>query len=106
MIEASISAVPGLLAAFLIFAALFALPTAFLLRAHGKPWRLPTALAVYAAGIVSVTLMPGNAGLEAAQCDMGSPIHFAASPRIAPSVTLCGERPFSFSSAACVPRCS
>ncbi|MEU4166967.1 VanZ family protein [Streptomyces sp. NPDC026665] len=75
MIEASISAVPGLATAFLIFSALFALPTAFLLRARGKPWRLPTALAVYMAGILSVTTLPGSAGLEAAQCDIGAPIH-------------------------------
>ncbi|MFD8615593.1 hypothetical protein ACFV09_43095, partial [Streptomyces sp. NPDC059631] len=75
MIEASISAVPGLVAAFLVFGALFALPTVFLLKARSKPWRLPTALAVYVAGILSVTTLPGSAGLEAAQCDMGAPIH-------------------------------
>ncbi|MEU0060036.1 VanZ family protein [Streptomyces sp. NPDC006334] len=75
MIEASISAVPGLVAVFLIFGALFALPTAFLLKSRNKPWRLPTTLAVYVAGILSVTALPGNAGLEVAQCDMGAPIH-------------------------------
>ncbi|MFF4756811.1 VanZ family protein [Streptomyces sp. NPDC002514] len=75
MIEASIAAVPGLVAGFLILGALFALPTAFLAKARNRPWQPVTALAVYVAGILSVTLLPGDAGLEAAQCDTGAPLH-------------------------------
>ncbi|MCK8434178.1 VanZ family protein [Streptomyces sp. D2-8] len=69
MIEASVSAVPRLLVSFLILAALLAVPTAFVAKAREKPWPLRTALAVSLAGIVAVTLLPGNAGLEVGQCD-------------------------------------
>ncbi|MHC5902933.1 VanZ family protein [Streptomyces sp. S6] len=75
MIEASISAVPGLVATFLVSGALLAVPVAFLMKSRGKPWRLSVTFSAYVAGILSVTLLPGNAGLEAAQCDVGAPVH-------------------------------
>ncbi|MEU0384354.1 VanZ family protein [Streptomyces chartreusis] len=69
MIEASVSAVPRLLASFLIIATLLAVPTALVAKAKKKPWPLRTALAVCLAGIIAITLLPGNAGLEPGQCD-------------------------------------
>ncbi|MCQ9179913.1 VanZ family protein [Streptomyces sp. IBSBF 2953] len=79
MIEASISAVPGLITSFLILAAFVAVPTALVAKARNKPWAMPTAVAVYLAGIIAVTLMPGNAGLETGQCDTGIPTHLFTS---------------------------
>ncbi|GGS04908.1 hypothetical protein GCM10010269_49860 [Streptomyces humidus] len=73
MIQASISAVPGLIVSFLILAALVAAPTALVAKARSKPWPLRTALAVYLVGIAAVTLLPGDAGLESWQCDTGMP---------------------------------
>jgi glycopeptide antibiotics resistance protein len=73
VIEASISAVPGLIVSFLILAVLVAVPTALVAKARKKPWHLRTALACYLAGIVAVTLLPGDAGLESWQCDTGMP---------------------------------
>ncbi|EKX66857.1 VanZ family protein [Streptomyces ipomoeae] len=75
MIEASISAVPGLVVTFLVLGTLFGFLTAFLAKSRNRPWQFPTALAIYVAGILSVTLLPGDAGLEAAQCDAGAPVH-------------------------------
>ncbi|MER5858255.1 VanZ family protein [Streptomyces sp900105245] len=80
MIKASISAVPGLVAVFLVLGTLFALPTAFLARARAVPWQPPAAFAAYVAGILTVTLLPGNAGLEDAQCDAGAPLHLLTDP--------------------------
>ncbi|MGW7166607.1 VanZ family protein [Streptomyces sp. NPDC054884] len=79
MIEASIAAVPGLIVSFLILAALIAVPTAFVAKARGKPWALRTTLAAYLAGILAVTLLPGDAGLESWQCDTGAPTHLFTS---------------------------
>ncbi|MBK3626818.1 VanZ family protein [Streptomyces sp. MBT49] len=79
MIEASISAVPGLIVSFLILAALIAAPTALVAKARNKPWPLRTALAVYLAGILAVTLLPGDAGLQSWQCDTGTPTHLFTS---------------------------
>ncbi|MFF1309193.1 VanZ family protein [Streptomyces sp. NPDC058307] len=79
MIEASIKAVPGLIVIFLILAALVGAPTALIAKARNKPWPLGTALATYVVGIVSVTLLPGDAGLEAGQCDTGVPEHLFTS---------------------------
>ncbi|MFR9800210.1 VanZ family protein [Streptomyces sp. MS06] len=75
MIEASVAAVPELVVGFLILSALLALPTAFLAKSRDRPWQPGTALAIYLAGILSVTLLPGDAGLEAGQCDTGAPLH-------------------------------
>ncbi|MFF4654783.1 VanZ family protein [Streptomyces sp. NPDC001381] len=75
MIEASVSAVPGLIVSFLVLAVSVAVPTAFVARARNKPWPLRTALAAYVAGIGAVTLLPGSAGLEPSQCDTGMPAH-------------------------------
>ncbi|MFJ4563959.1 VanZ family protein [Streptomyces caelestis] len=69
MIEASVSAVPRLLASFLILAMLLAVPTALVAKSRKKPWPLRTALAICLAGIVAVTLLPGDAGLDVGQCD-------------------------------------
>ncbi|MEV0220053.1 VanZ family protein [Streptomyces sp. NPDC050704] len=79
VIEASISAVPGLIAFFVILAALAAVPTVLVAKARSKPWPLRAALAVYLAGIVAVTLLPGDAGLESGQCDTGLPAHLFTS---------------------------
>ncbi|GAB1340125.1 hypothetical protein ACE1SV_67150 [Streptomyces sp. E-15] len=79
MIEASVSAVPRLIVSFLILAIVLAAPTALVARSRGKAWPIRTALAVYLAGIVTVTLLPGNAGLESGQCDVGMPIHLLTS---------------------------
>ncbi|MEU3242919.1 VanZ family protein [Streptomyces sp. NPDC006875] len=79
MIEASIKAVPGLIVSFLILAALVAGPTALVAKARNRPWPLRTAVAVYLAGIVAVTLLPGDAGLESGQCDTGMPAHLFTS---------------------------
>ncbi|TGZ18101.1 hypothetical protein DV517_30740 [Streptomyces sp. S816] len=79
MIEASISAVPGLVISFLVLGALLVLLTVSVARVWNKPWRLPAALALSIAGILSVTLLPGNGGLEAAQCDAGAPLHLFTS---------------------------
>ncbi|MEW2303007.1 VanZ family protein [Streptomyces sp. NPDC006655] len=79
MIEASIAAIPGLVASFLAIAVLLGLPTALVAKARGKPWPLRTALAVYLSGIIAVTLLAGNAGLKPGQCDTGAPIHLLTS---------------------------
>lgn len=75
VIEASISAVPGLIVSFVILAVLVAVPTALVAKARKKPWPLRTALAACLAGIFAVTLLPGDAGLESWQCDTGMPTH-------------------------------
>ena len=79
MIEASIAAVPGLILSFLILAVVLAVPTTLVAKARNKPWPLRTALAVYVAGVLAVTLLPGDAGLEAWQCDTGAPTHLFTS---------------------------
>ncbi|MDO0933117.1 VanZ family protein [Streptomyces sp. DG2A-72] len=79
MIEASIAAVPGLIVTFLVLAAIVAVPTALVAKARDNPWPLPVVLAVYIAGILAVTLLSGNAGLESNQCDTGAPIHLFTS---------------------------
>ncbi|MEU4876573.1 VanZ family protein [Streptomyces sp. NPDC021608] len=79
MIEASLSAVPGLVVSVLVLAVLTAAPTALVAKATGRPWPLRTALAVYLAGILAVTLLPGHAGLQPWQCDTGAPTHLFTS---------------------------
>ncbi|MEU0118782.1 hypothetical protein ABZ137_35180 [Streptomyces bobili] len=79
MIEASVAAVPGLIVSFLILAVVVALPTALVAKARKNPWFSPTALAVYLAGMLAVTLLPGDAGLESWQCDTGAPTHLLSS---------------------------
>ncbi|MBT2674475.1 VanZ family protein [Streptomyces sp. ISL-14] len=79
MIEASIAAVPGLIVSFLILAVVLALPTVLVAKARNKPWPLRAALAVYLAGILAVTLLPGDASLETWQCDTGAPTHLLTS---------------------------
>ncbi|MEH0544526.1 VanZ family protein [Streptomyces sp. B21-105] len=79
MIEASIAAVPGLIFSFLILAALIAVPTALVAKARKKPWPLRMAVAAYLAGILAVTLLPGDAGLQSWQCDTGAPTHLFTS---------------------------
>ncbi|MDQ0688411.1 hypothetical protein QF032_007448 [Streptomyces achromogenes] len=79
MIEASVAAVPGLLVSFLVLAAVVAVPTALVAKALGRPWPLRTALAVHLAGVLAVTLLPGDAGLQGWQCDTGAPSHLFTS---------------------------
>ncbi|QGZ52533.1 hypothetical protein GPZ77_33250 [Streptomyces sp. QHH-9511] len=79
MIEASVSALPGLIIAFLIISVLFAGPTILTAKIREKPVAVRASLAIYLAGIVAVTLMPGNAGLSPGQCDIGTPLHLLTS---------------------------
>ncbi|MFE2319046.1 VanZ family protein [Streptomyces sp. NPDC059441] len=79
MIKASIAAVPGLIVSFLILAALVGVPTVLVAKVRKKPWPLRTGLAIYVAGIIAVTLLPGDAGLESGQCDTGIPAHMFTS---------------------------
>ncbi|MER7149020.1 VanZ family protein [Streptomyces xanthochromogenes] len=79
MIKASISAVPGLIAAFLILTAVLAGLTVLAARKLGRPILLPALLATSIAGILTVTLLPGTAGVEAGQCDSGLPVHLLTS---------------------------
>ncbi|AVV47732.1 hypothetical protein C6376_27015 [Streptomyces sp. P3] len=48
-------------------------------KALGRPWPLRTALAVQLAGVLAVTLLPGDAGLQGWQCDTGAPSHLFTS---------------------------
>lgn len=74
MIKASIGAVPGLLAAFLVLAALFIVPVWYVARIRCRPVMVRALFAASVAGIVSVTLLPGNGSTgQGVVCDTGSP---------------------------------
>ncbi|MFI1702771.1 VanZ family protein [Streptomyces griseoruber] len=68
-----------MIASFLVLAVFVAVPTALVAKARGKPWPLRTVLAAYVAGIVAVTLLPGDAGMGSWQCDTGMPKHLFTS---------------------------
>ncbi|WP_240139960.1 VanZ family protein [Streptomyces sp. MUM 178J] len=72
MIEASIGAVPGLLAAFAVLWAMSAAVVALVSRRRERPVLLPVLAAGAVCGIVTVTLMPGMAGTAGESvCDAG-----------------------------------
>lgn len=80
VIEASIEAVPGLLASFLLLAALFALPVWLKTRKLGRPTALPTVFAFSLAGVTAVTLLPGGAGVSGkGVCDNGFSVTYLLS---------------------------
>ncbi|MEW2087622.1 VanZ family protein [Streptomyces sp. NPDC005283] len=80
MIEASIGAVSGLVPIFCVMAALFALPTVLIAKVRQRPAVMPALLAVSVAGVLAVTLLPGNAGTAMeGVCDMGRPTHLLTS---------------------------
>ncbi|WP_267243832.1 VanZ family protein [Streptomyces sp. PR69] len=72
MIEASIGAVPGLLAAFAVLWAMSAAVVALVTRSRDRPVLLPVLAAGAVCGIVTITLMPGMAGAAGeSACDTG-----------------------------------
>ncbi|MFJ2743600.1 VanZ family protein [Streptomyces sp. NPDC087440] len=79
MIEASIGAVPGLIVAFLVLAAMTAIPAALVSKSRGKPAVLPALAATAIAGVVTITLLPSGAGISPGQCDTGVPRHVLTS---------------------------
>jgi len=75
VIEASIGALPGLIPAFLIIAMILGIPSAIGAKAKGKPVGLSLLLAAALAGVLTVTLMPGDGGSgRAGICDVGLPV--------------------------------
>ncbi|MGI5252517.1 VanZ family protein [Actinacidiphila glaucinigra] len=62
MISASIDAISGVVIVFLVLAALFAFPTAFLARRKNASTTKSIAAAVFFAGAFAVTLTPGSVG--------------------------------------------
>lgn len=75
MIEASIGALPGLIPAFLIIAMMLGIPSAIAAKAKGKSVGLSLLLAAALAGVLTVTLMPGDGGSgRAGICDVGLPV--------------------------------
>ncbi|MFE9395633.1 VanZ family protein [Streptomyces flavidovirens] len=61
-------------------ATLFALPTALVAKARKRPVVIPTLFAASLAGVLAITLLPGNAGSAMDDmCDMGSPTHMLTS---------------------------
>ncbi|MEU7206111.1 VanZ family protein [Streptomyces sp. NPDC045470] len=74
MIEASVGALPGLIPAFLIAAALLGMPAFLIAKLKRRPVGLPLLLATFLAGVIAVTMMPGVAGTgQAKSCDTGLP---------------------------------
>ncbi|MFI0215419.1 VanZ family protein [Streptomyces lydicus] len=75
MIEASIGALPGLIPAFLIIAMVLGVPSAIGAKAKGKSVGLALLLAAALAGVLTVTLMPGDGGSgRVGICDVGLPL--------------------------------
>ncbi|WP_331446376.1 VanZ family protein [Streptomyces xanthochromogenes] len=79
MTKASISAVPGLIATFLVLAAVLAGLAVLAARKLDRPVMLPALLTTSIAEILTVTLLPGTSGVEAGQCDSGLPVHLLTS---------------------------
>ncbi|CAM5422017.1 hypothetical protein GCM10010329_00380 [Streptomyces spiroverticillatus] len=78
MIEASVNALPGVTALFLVLAALLALPAALWARARDRSPYLAAATAVLFAGALAVTLAPGhNAAPAERVCATGTSLHGA-----------------------------
>ncbi|GAB7033858.1 VanZ family protein [Streptomyces sp. NPDC021749] len=75
MIEASIGALPGLIPAFLIIAAIVGIPVALIARAHGGSVSLSLLFTAALAGVLTVTLTPGGGGSgQVGICDVGLPL--------------------------------
>ncbi|MFF8603930.1 VanZ family protein [Streptomyces sp. NPDC015232] len=95
MIEASIGAISGLFISFLVMAAVFAMPVALLARARNRPALLPASLATSIAGVLAVTLLPGNAGTAMdGICDFGKPVHLLTSTSALLNIGLFVPSPF------------
>ncbi|MHB6912736.1 hypothetical protein [Streptomyces sp. DB-54] len=60
MIKASISALPGLIPAFIVFAVILGLPAGMIARAKRKSITLSILFVAALAGVLTVTLMPGG----------------------------------------------
>ncbi|MCK7622548.1 VanZ family protein [Streptomyces sp. RS10V-4] len=74
MINASIGALPGLIPAFLVLAALLGAAAAAAARARGGPVALSALTAAALAGVLVVTLLPGGGGSgQTGFCDTGLP---------------------------------
>ncbi|MEU2436930.1 VanZ family protein [Streptomyces rubradiris] len=75
MIDASVQAIPGLLAWFVVIALCLTVPTVLIARARRKPITVRVLLAVCSAGILAVTLLPADGGPvgDGAVCDLSSP---------------------------------
>lgn len=75
MIEASIGALPGLIPAFLIIAAIVGVPVALIARAKGRSVSLSLLFTAALAGVLTVTLTPGDGGSgQVGICDVGLPL--------------------------------
>src|SRR5690242_2348468 len=76
VIEASIGALPGLIPAFLIVLLMLGIPTAMAAKAKGKPITLSLLFTAALAGVLTVTLMPGDGSSgQAGICDAGLSLH-------------------------------
>ncbi|MER7990336.1 VanZ family protein [Streptomyces noursei] len=75
MIEASVDALPGLIPAFLIIAAMMGIPAALIARAKGRSVSLSLLFTMALAGVLTVTLTPGDGGSgQVGICDVGLPL--------------------------------
>ncbi|REK90143.1 VanZ family protein [Streptomyces inhibens] len=75
MIEASISALPGLVSLFVVATVLLGLPAALIAGAKKKSIVLSLLFAATLAGILTVTMTPGSRGVgQARVCDAGLPL--------------------------------
>ncbi|GGX36354.1 VanZ family protein [Streptomyces noursei] len=75
MIEASVNALPGLIPAFLIIAAILGVPSVLLAKARGGSVVLSPLFTVALAGVLTVTLLPGGGGSgQVGICDVGLPL--------------------------------
>ncbi|CAL9312363.1 VanZ family protein [Streptomyces sp. SudanB182_2057] len=81
MIDASVQAIPGLLAWFVVIALCLTVPTVLIARARRKPITVRVLLAVCSAGILAVTSLPADGGPvgDGAVCDLSSPFPQLAS---------------------------
>ncbi|MFC9740938.1 VanZ family protein [Streptomyces noursei] len=74
MIEAAVGALPGLLPAFLVLAAVLGVGAAAVGRARGAPVALSVLCAVAFAGVLVVTMLPGGGGSgQGGSCGVGLP---------------------------------
>ncbi|GAA2679096.1 VanZ family protein [Streptomyces lunalinharesii] len=74
MIGAAISALPGLLPAFLVLAAVLGAAATAVAKGRGAPVALSVLCAVAVAGVLVVTLLPGHGGSgPGGSCDVGLP---------------------------------
>ncbi|AJT65618.1 hypothetical protein T261_3958 [Streptomyces lydicus] len=75
MIEASIGALPGLIPSFLVIAVILGVPSAIVAKAKGNSLSLSLLFAAALAGVLTVTLMPGDGGSgRVGICEAGLPL--------------------------------